>query len=150
MDCLFVKLNTPTAKVPTRGSPGAIGYDLYADLPDCMDGLSGVVIPAGERARIDLGFSMALPHGTYGRIAPRSGLASKHGIDVMAGVIDKDYRGPMQCILINHGKFAFLVKHGDRIAQLILEQAITPPIVQCEALDDTERGQNGLGSTGIQ
>lgn len=92
---------------------------------------------------------MAIPSGYYGRVAPRSGLAVKHFIDVGAGVIDEDYRGPLGVVLFNHGQNDFAVKKGDRIAQLLLEKIATPDIEVVEDLDETERGAGGFGSTGI-
>ena len=93
--------------------------------------------------------SVACPEGTYARIAPRSGLAKKKGIDVGAGVIDADYRGPVGVILFNFGEDDFEIKRGDRIAQMILEQVSMVPAIQVESLDDTERGAAGFGSTGV-
>ena len=82
-------------------------------------------------------------------VAPRSGLAWKYSIDVGAGVIDADYRGPVGVILFNHSDVDFEVKVGDRIAQLIIEKIITPEVVEVEDLDSTERGVGGFGSTGV-
>lgn len=81
--------------------------------------------------------------------APRSGLALKHAIDVGAGVIDADYRGPVGVILFNHFDVDFEVKVGDRIAQLILEKIVTPAVLEVEDLDSTTRGEGGFGSTGV-
>merc|ERR1719319_237928 len=92
---------------------------------------------------------MAIPHGTYARLAPRSGLAWKHGIDVFAGVIDADYRGEVKVILYNTQDEAFTVKTGDRIAQLILEQIATPEVAVVEDLEASVRGSGGFGSTGV-
>ena len=88
-----------------------------------------------------------LPTGTYGRIAPRSGLAIKFQIDIGAGVIDEDYRGNVGVILINHSDDDFPVKKGDRIAQLICEKIIYPEIKVVEQVDSTKRGNKGFGST---
>ena len=92
--------------------------------------------------------AIQVPLGTYGRIAPRSGLSVKHCIDIGAGVIDKDYRGPIKILLINHSDIEFLVQQGDRIAQLILEQIKTPDTKTVQSLQATERGSKGFGSTG--
>lgn len=91
-----------------------------------------------------------VPFGTYGRVAPRSGLAWKNFIDVGAGVIDQDYRGNVGVILYNHSENEFDVKKGDRIAQLICERIVYPSLVQADSLSDTARGAGGLGSTGTQ
>ncbi|XP_006817345.1 deoxyuridine 5'-triphosphate nucleotidohydrolase-like [Saccoglossus kowalevskii] len=89
-----------------------------------------------------------LPDGCYGRVAPRSGLAVKHFIDVGAGVIDQDYRGNVGVVMFNFSESEFEVKKGDRIAQLICEKIYMPELEECEKLDDSERGVGGFGSTG--
>jgi len=125
---------------PARASAGAAGYDLCA----AYDG----VVPARGRALLKTDVAVAVPAGTYGRVAPRSGLALKSGIDVGAGVIDEDYRGNVGVILFNHGEADFAVKAGDRIAQLVLERIAVAEVQVVEALDDTARGAGGFGSTG--
>jgi dUTP pyrophosphatase len=92
--------------------------------------------------------SVAIPQGFYGRVAPRSGLAVKHGLDVLAGVIDSDYRGEIICALINHGEEAFVLEAGMRVAQLVIEAIAMPVPVWSEDLNGTERGGSGFGSTG--
>ncbi|GAA5861835.1 hypothetical protein JCM8547_008570 [Rhodosporidiobolus lusitaniae] len=131
---------SPLATIPTRGSALAAGYDLYS--------AEDKVVPAQGKALISTGIAMAVPEGTYGRVAPRSGLASKHMIDTGAGVIDADYRGEVKVLLFNHAKEDFAVKTNDRIAQLILERIVTPEALEVESLDDTARGAGGFGSTG--
>ncbi|NXH96187.1 DUT protein, partial [Pachycephala philippinensis] len=135
----FTKLSD-NAVAPSRGSARAAGYDLYSAY-DC-------VIPPMEKAVVKTDIQIALPSGCYGRVAPRSGLAAKHFIDVGAGVIDEDYRGNVGVVLFNFGKETFEVKKGDRIAQLICERIYYPELEEVEALDDTERGEGGFGSTG--
>ena len=81
--------------------------------------------------------------------APRSGLAWKHSIDVGAGVIDADYRGPVGVILFNHSDTDFEVKVGDRVAQMIIQQIVMPEVVEVQDLDSTLRGEGGFGSTGV-
>ncbi|NXF77212.1 DUT protein, partial [Sclerurus mexicanus] len=135
----FTKLSE-NAFAPSRGSARAAGYDLYSAY-DC-------VIPPMEKAVVKTDIQIALPSGCYGRVAPRSGLAAKHFIDVGAGVIDEDYRGNIGVVLFNFGKETFEVKKGDRIAQLICERIYYPELEEVEALDDTERGEGGFGSTG--
>jgi dUTP pyrophosphatase len=123
---LLVRRNPayPLAKLPTRGSAQAAGYDLYA----CED----TVIPKGGRKVVQTGISIALPEGHYGRVAPRSGLAVKYGIDTGAGVVDSDYRGLLGVVLFNFGEADFPFKAGDRIAQLIIEKISTPDVVEVE------------------
>lgn len=136
---------SPTATLPTRGSDRAAGLDLYVDLGDFV---GKYWIGPGQRLTFTTGFEVAVPSGTYGRVAPRSGLARKHGIDVLAGVVDEDYRGKLMVILLNTGTEAVAIQHGDRIAQLILEKYLIAPAEEVETLDDTARGGNGFGSTG--
>ncbi|KAG7531710.1 hypothetical protein FFLO_04152 [Filobasidium floriforme] len=135
-----VKRLSERATLPTRGSPLAAGYDLYA--------AEGKTVPAGGKALVDTQLSIAVPLGTYGRVAPRSGLAAKHSIHTGAGVIDADYRGCVFVLLFNLGKEDFVVNAGDRIAQLVLEQIVTPSIIEVDELDTTIRGSGGFGSTG--
>ena len=129
------------AIVPTRGSDRSVGYDLYSS-EDAM-----VPCQAG-RALVGTGISISLPDGVYGRVAPRSGLAVKHCINVGAGVIDPDYTGEIKVVLFNHGLKDFEIKKGDRIAQLVLERCETPMIKEISIVEDTERGSDGFGSTG--
>ena len=108
------------------------------------------MIPAGGRGVVKTDLSIACPAGTYARIAPRSGLAVKKGIDVGAGVVDADYRGNVGVVLFNLGTEDFVVDVGDRIAQLILEKVNMAPVVEVEELTETERGAGGFGSTGVK
>jgi dUTP pyrophosphatase len=126
--------------LPTRGSGGAVGYDLYSN----CDG----VIAKGKRGVVSTGIAISLPPGVYGRVAPRSGLAMKNGIQIGAGVIDPDYTGEISVIIFNMGDTDFEVKKGDRVAQLILERCETPPVEEISLLEETERGDGGFGSTG--
>ncbi|KAL7820096.1 dUTP diphosphatase [Trichoderma gracile] len=137
---LHVKKLSPQARLPTRGSAFAAGYDLYA--------AKDTVVPARGKVLVDTDISIAVPAGTYGRIAPRSGLASKHFIDTGAGVIDADYRGPVKVLLFNHADADYEIKEGDRIAQLVLERIVTPDVVEVEELEESVRGAGGFGSTG--
>ena len=134
----FKKLSEK-AMIPTRGSPQSAGLDLYS-AEDCL-------VPARGRSLIKTDLQVALPNGCYGRVAPRSGLALKHAIDVGAGVIDQDYRGNLGIILFNFSDEDFQVKSGDRIAQLICERIFIPKLLECESLEKTTRGQCGFGST---
>lgn len=107
------------------------------------------VVPAHGRAVVKTDLSIAIPENTYARIAPRSGLAVKHFIDVGAGVVDFDYRGNIGVVLFNHSDSEFVVGHGDRIAQLIIERIAMVDIEEVEELPLTDRGESGFGSTGI-
>jgi dUTP pyrophosphatase len=130
----------PEARLPTRGSKLAAGLDLYA--------VERVTIEPGGRASVRTGLAVAIPAGFYGRVAPRSGLAVRHGLDTLSGVIDADYRGEILCVLINHGEEPFEVEAGARIAQLIIESIALPEPEWADELDQTERGAGGFGSTG--
>jgi len=138
---LRVKRHTESATLPQRATWGSAGYDLCAD--------ENTHIGAGGRQLIATNLSIEVPLGHYGRIAPRSGLAMKRGINVGAGVIDSDYRGRLGVVLFNHSDAAFDVKVGDRVAQLILERISTFAVEEVSALEPTERGEGGFGSTGI-
>ncbi|KZO89773.1 dUTP pyrophosphatase [Calocera viscosa TUFC12733] len=137
---LLIKKHSEKARLPTRGSPLAAGYDLYS--------AEKKTIPARGKALIDTQISIAVPVGTYGRVAPRSGLASKFMIDTGAGVIDADYRGIVFVLLFNLSDKDFEVQEGDRIAQLIIEKIETPAVMEVADLEETLRGAGGFGSTG--
>jgi dUTP pyrophosphatase len=137
---LCVKRLTHDAILPTRGSNDAAGYDLYST--------DQIIIPPTHRALVGTSIAILMPDGVYGRVAPRSGLAVKHGIQVGAGVIDSDYTGEVRVVLFNHGDRDFEVKKGDRIAQLILEKCETPDVQEIGVLKETDRGAGGFGSTG--
>lgn len=139
----LVKLCHPCAKTPQKATPGSAGFDVSS----CED---VTIPPYGGREMINTGVALSFSPDCYVRVAPRSGLAAKHGIDVLAGVIDSDFCKEIKVILINHGKEDFIVKTGDRIAQLIVERIsensefqlvdVFPPHI-----DD---GHLGFGSTG--
>lgn len=137
---LLVQRLSESARLPTRGSTLAAGYDLYS--------AKETIIPARGKAVVPTDISIAVPIGTYGRVAPRSGLASKHFIDTGAGVIDADYRGPVGVLLFNFSETDFKISQGDRIAQLVLEKIITPEVAEVKSLEATDRGAGGFGSTG--
>lgn len=138
----FSKL-TEYAFAPTRGSKLAAGYDLYSAYD--------YEIPAHGKLVAKTDIQVRVPDGTYGRIAPRSGLAAKSFIDIGAGVVDQDYRGNVGVVMFNHADAIFSIKKGDRIAQLVCEKIEYPELEECnEGLNEaeTERGSGGFGSTG--
>ncbi|EDO14343.1 hypothetical protein Kpol_182p1 [Vanderwaltozyma polyspora DSM 70294] len=138
---LKVQLRSADATAPTKGSTEAAGYDIYASQP--------TVIPARGQGLVGTDISFTVPIGTYGRIAPRSGLAVKNGIQTGAGVVDRDYTGEVKVVLFNHSEKDFEVKKGDRVAQLILERIVDDAeVVVVESLDESTRGAGGFGSTG--
>ena len=138
---LQIKKLSPNAVIPSRATSESIGYDLYAT--------NKVTVPTQDNALIDTGIAMTPPKGCYVRIAPRSGLALKKKIQVGAGVIDPDYTGEVKVILFNHGKDNFEIKPGERIAQIILEQAKTAPIKILDHLKPTGRQDKGFGSSNL-
>lgn len=132
------------AKIPSYSKIGDAGMDLSS--------IEEVSIPASEKLIIKTGIRVVIPKGTVGLICPRSGLASRYGITVVnsPGILDQGYRGEIMVALINHSKCNYVVKKGDRIAQLVIT-----PFINCEILEtedfyeDTERGTGGFGSSGI-
>ena len=139
-ETLPIKRLTLDATLPTRASPGSVGYDLYS--------LNDLIIQPNSRDIVSTGVCATIPLGCYGRIAPRSGLTVKYGIHVGAGVIDPDYTGELKVCLFNLGSVPFEIKQGERIAQLILEKCSTPLIQEVNELQKTMRANRGFGSTG--
>lgn len=140
LDTLRFKQLDPKAVLPQRGSALAAGLDVC--------GVEDVEIGPRQRAKARTGLAVAIPPGFYGRVAPRSGLAAKQGLDVLAGVIDSDYRGEIVCVLYNTGDETIKLPAGSKICQLIIEQIITPDATWATDLDETARGAGGFGSTG--
>ena len=131
----------PKAIVPKQGSDKAAGYDLYS-ITDC-------IIPPNSVSIIDTGIAAQFPSNTYGRIASRSGLALHHNVEIKGGVIDPDYVGNIKIILHNFGHKDFHVKESDRVAQLIIEQYLSPHVKVSTKIPPTIRNKKGFGSTGI-
>lgn len=133
--------------LPRAQSSLAAGLDLPAAVPEDAP----VTLRPGERALVPTGFAMALPPGFEGQVRPRSGLAVKHGVTVLnaPGTIDADYRGEVMVPIINHGTESFTVVRGMRIAQLVIAPVVAAVTVEVDALDGTERGAAGFGSTGL-
>lgn len=139
-DVLPFKKLDPNSILPTRASESAAGLDLYS--------IEAVYLDPNQRSLVRTGLAVAIPDGYYGRLAPRSGLATKKGIDVLAGVIDSDYRGEIQCLLHNTGNESIELPAQTRICQLIIEKIITPTPQWADDLTETIRGGGGFGSTG--
>jgi dUTP pyrophosphatase len=127
-------------ELPEYASCGAAGADLRA--------AQALLIPPGCRQAVATQLKLAIPEGHVGLIWPRSGLAARHGIDVLAGVIDADYRGEVRVVLINHGDEPFRVEVGDRVAQLLIQEVRRATFRRAAALEETPRGPEGFGSTG--
>lgn len=132
-------------KMPSYKTRGAAGADICAFLNEDL------VIRPGECAAVPTGISVEIPEGYEIQVRPRSGLAFKNGVTVLntPGTIDSDYRGELMVILTNFGMEEFTVKNGDRIAQVVLAPVLQAAFVQAESLSQTERGEGGLGSTGV-
>ena len=140
LSVLSFKRLDPGATLPTRGSSQAAGLDIYS--------IEEVSIEPKQRALVRSGLAVAIPEGYYGRVAPRSGLATKGGLDVLAGVIDSDYRGELCCLLYNTGDETIHLPAQSKVCQLIIEKIITPTAAWADEISDTDRGGGGFGSTG--
>src|SRR5688572_9974772 len=140
LDVLRFKQLDPKAVLPRRGSALAAGLDICS--------IEDVELQPKQRSMVRTGLAVAIPPGFYGRVAPRSGLAAKSGLDVLAGVIDSDYRGEIVCVLYNTGDETINLPAGSKTCQLIIEQIITPEATWATDLDETARGAGGFGSTG--
>ena len=132
--------------LPDYASAGAAGADLRANFAD----RGVVVLEPGARALVPTGLRMAVPEGFEVQVRPRSGLALKHGITLpnSPGTIDSDYRGPVGVIVLNAGSDPFEIRHGDRIAQMVVAPVVRADFAVAEALEGTARGDGGFGSTG--
>jgi dUTP pyrophosphatase len=134
-----VKVDGP-GELPEYASPEAAGADLRAR--------EAVVLAPGSRAAVATGVHVEIPAGHVGLVWPRSGLAVRHGIDTLAGVIDSDYRGEVRVVLVNHGDAAFRIEPGDRIGQLLVQKVERAAFARAGSLAATSRGEGGFGSTG--
>jgi dUTP pyrophosphatase len=139
-----VKRIRPDAELPRYQTPGAAGMDLHAALD------APVTIEPGARALVGTGLAFAIPSGWEGQVRPRSGLAAKHGVTVInaPGTIDSDFRGEVGVVLVNHGREPFVVRRGERIAQIVFAEYGRASLVEVPELDETARGDGGYGSTG--
>ena len=126
--------------LPEYSSDGAAGADLRAR--------EAVVLAPGGRAAVATGLHVEIPAGHVGLVWPRSGLAVRHGIDTLAGVIDSDYRGEVRVVLVNHGDAEFRIEPGDRIGQLLVQRVERASFAKAESLAATSRGEGSFGSTG--
>ncbi len=125
---------------PEYSSAGAAGADLRAS--------EDLVLAPGARAAVATDLRLEIPPGHVGLVWPRSGLAVRHGIDTLAGVVDSDYRGELRVVLVNHGSEPFPISRGDRIAQLLLQRVERARFQSESELGGTVRGEGGFGSTG--
>jgi dUTP pyrophosphatase len=137
--------------LPAYQTLGAAGADLCANFPaETRD--AGLTLPPMGRAICPTGIRVAVPNGYEMQVRPRSGLASKHGITLpnTPGTIDSDYRGPLGVSLINLGLEPYTIRHGDRVAQVVVAPVMQVGFVEVDGLDETERGTGGFGSTGVR
>jgi len=128
------------AILPSRGSSSSAGLDITS--------IEEITLRPNERLLARTGLAVAIPEGYYARLAPRSGLASRHGLDILAGVVDADYRGEIGCIVYNTSNETVHLPAQTKICQLIIEKIITPAAEWSEDLSETDRGAGGFGSTG--
>ena len=135
-----INLLNENAKVPTQGSEESAGLDLHT--------IESVIIPPKHRALLSTGIAMSMPKGYVGLIWPRSKLAAKMGIDVLAGVVDSDYRGEIMISLLNTGFNSVEIKSGDKVAQMIIQKHYSDMQINIvDDLDNTMRGKSGVNST---
>jgi len=137
---LKIKKLNKDAVSPKYALTGDAGMDLFS----CED----LVIKSGERGGVSTGISFEVPEGYVGLVWDKSGLAFKNGIHTMAGVLDSGYRGELKIALINFGEEDFIIKKGQKVAQLLIQKIENPEIVEVEKLSEAERGERGFGSTG--
>lgn len=139
----------PALPLPAYATAGAAGMDLRASLRPA-DRAAGIKLPSLGRALVPTGLTMAIPPGFEGQVRPRSGLAARHGVTLTnsPGTIDSDYRGEIMVLMVNLGTETFTIRHGERIAQMVIAPVVQATIVQVAHLPDTTRGTGGFGSTG--
>jgi dUTP pyrophosphatase len=133
--------------LPAYQSADAAGLDLLAAVPQGTP----LMLAPGKHAMVPTGLAVALPRGFEAQVRPRSGLAAKHGVTVLnsPGTIDADYRGEINVILINHGEAPFVIRRGERIAQMVIAPMVQAQIIPVATLSSTDRGSGGFGSTGL-
>jgi len=146
MKIAITRLSPSTTDVPLPGyaTDGSAGMDIRAAVD------ADLTIAPGETVLVPTGFAMAVPQGFEAQVRPRSGLAIKHGIGVLnsPGTIDSDYRGEVRIILSNFGKDPFVIRRGERIAQMVIAPFVRAEWEERESLEDTQRGAGGFGHTG--
>ncbi|MDR3559651.1 MAG: dUTP diphosphatase [Candidatus Pacebacteria bacterium] len=139
MKVLVKKLHTD-AEMPKFALPGDAGMDLHS--------IENVIIEPGKRYACGTGVAMEIPEGYAGLIWDKSGIAAKFGIETLGGVIDSGYRGEVKVILVNLGQEDYKIEKGDKVAQILIQKIYNPEIEEVSALDDSQRGAGGFGSTG--
>lgn len=147
MENFYIK-RTEDAKdleLPKYMTIGSAGMDLYANIAE------SIILKKGERMLVATGIMIDIPIGFEAQIRPRSGLAYKNGVTVLnaPGTIDSDYRGEIKALLINHGQEDFVIKRGDRIAQMVINRVEMISFIEVDELSDTVRGDGGFGHSGV-
>jgi dUTP pyrophosphatase len=137
---IYCKTLSESARLPKYGRDGDAGLDLYAN--------QSVVLDPNSRQLIKTGIVMAIPKGYVGLIWDRGGMAVKHGITTVAGVVDSNYRGEVGVVLLNTTSEPYMITAGDRIAQMLIQPVVTAVLDQVEELDETNRGAGAYGSSG--
>ena len=145
MTKILIKKLSKTAIIPKYETQGASGVDISANINEDL------TLATNESILVPTGIAVSIPQGFEIQIRPRSGLAAKKGISVLntPGTIDADYRGEIKVILINHGNEPFIIRNGDRIAQMVVCPIVQAKFEEVDELSDTERGSGGFGSTGV-
>ena len=145
MTKILIKKLSKTAIIPKYETQGASGVDISANINEDL------TLATNESTLVPTGIAVSIPQGFEIQIRPRSGLAAKKGISVLntPGTIDADYRGEIKVILINHGNEPFVIRNGDRIAQMVVCPIVQAKFEEVDELSDTERGSGGFGSTGV-
>ena len=145
MTKILIKKLSKTAIIPKYETQGASGVDISANINEDL------TLATNKSILVPTGIAVSIPQGFEIQIRPRSGLAVKKGISVLntPGTIDADYRGEIKVILINHGNEPFIIRNGDRIAQMVVCPIVQAKFEQVDELSDTERGSGGFGSTGV-
>ena len=140
----------PKIALPDYATEGAAGADLRANLAP-EDRREGLKLAPGKRKLVPTGLSLEIPDGYEAQLRPRSGAALRHGVTLAnaPGTIDSDYRGPLLALLVNLGEEEFVVRHGERVAQLVVAPVARAHFAEAERLEATERGTGGFGSTGL-
>lgn len=137
-----IKKINPEAKIPTYANKDDAGMDLYS--------VEDLIVEPGKILACGTGIAVAIPVGYVGLIWDKSGVAFRGGIKTMGGVIDSNYRGEIKVILTNLSDKEYMIKKGDKIAQMLIQKVESPDMEEVDALDDTERGEGRFGSTGIR
>jgi len=138
---LLIKKLHPDAIIPKYALPGDAGMDLYA--------LETIILSPNQKTIVPTGIAMAIPKNHVGLVWDKSGIASKHHLHTLAGVIDETYRGELKVVIGNFGELPYTIEKGKKFAQLLIQPITHPEIQEVETLDETHRGAGGFGSTGL-